>query len=133
MPLLEKHLVVKKSILPGAGKGLFTKVFIPKGTRICEYKGRILTWKQVENMPDDSYGYVFWFSNRYVIDAWKTKKGVAQLANDANGLQIEAYVKNVFNKRPISDTFFVDEAMGQLQNAFILDPRIVGFSVSKQF
>ncbi|PZR24775.1 MAG: SET domain-containing protein-lysine N-methyltransferase, partial [Azospira oryzae] len=50
MALLEKHLYVKKSTLPGAGKGLFTKVFIPKGTRIIEYKGEVLTWKEVEKM-----------------------------------------------------------------------------------
>ncbi len=94
MALLDEQLYIKKSTLPGAGKGLFTKVFIPKGTRITEYKGRILTWKQVENMPDESYGYVFWFSNRYVIDAWKTKKGIAHFANDANGIARMPGVKN---------------------------------------
>jgi SET domain-containing protein len=86
MALLDKNLVVKKSTLPGAGKGLFTKVFIPKGTRITEYKGRIMTWKEVEAEVDDHIGYVFWFSNQYVIDAWKTKKGVAHFANDARGI-----------------------------------------------
>lgn len=94
MALLDKHLYIRKSTIPGAGKGLFTKVFIPKGTRITEYKGRILTWKQVENMPDESYGYVFWFSNRYVIDAWKTKKGVAHFANDANGIAKVPGIRN---------------------------------------
>ena len=50
MALLEKDVIVKKSKLPGAGKGLFAKKFIPKGTRIVEYKGRIKTWKEVN--PD---------------------------------------------------------------------------------
>lgn len=94
MALLEKYLYTKKSTIPGAGKGLFTKVFIPKGTRIVEYKGRILTWKQVEKMPDESYGYVFWFSNNYVIDAWKTKKGIAHFSNDANGITRVPGIKN---------------------------------------
>ena len=31
MALLEKQLYVKKSTIPNAGKGLFTKKFIPKG------------------------------------------------------------------------------------------------------
>ncbi len=86
MRLLEKNLVVKKSTLPGAGKGLFTKVFIPKGTRIVEYKGQIVTWKEVEKMADDRNGYVFFFNNKHCIDAWKTKKGVAHFANDARGI-----------------------------------------------
>jgi len=94
MALLNKHLYTKKSTIPGAGKGLFTKVFIPKGIRITEYKGRILTWKQVENMPDESYGYVFWFNKNYVIDAWKTKKGIAHYSNDANGLTKVPGIKN---------------------------------------
>jgi uncharacterized protein len=86
MSLLEKKLVVRKSTLPGAGKGLFTKIFIPKGTRIVEYKGKVVTWKEVEQMADDRNGYVFYFNNRYCIDAWKTKKGVAHFANDARGI-----------------------------------------------
>ena len=39
MALLERSLRVRGSVLPGAGKGLFTTQFIPKGTRIVEYKG----------------------------------------------------------------------------------------------
>ena len=72
-----ENLVVKKSTLPGAGKGLFTKVFIPKGTRVIEYKGEVLTWKEVEKMADDRNGYVFYFSSKYCLDAWKTKKSIA--------------------------------------------------------
>jgi uncharacterized protein len=85
MALLEKHLYLKKSTLPGAGKGLFTKVFIPKGTRIVEYKGKILTWKEVEKMPEYRNGYVFYFTSKHVIDAWK-HKGFAHYANDAKGI-----------------------------------------------
>src|SRR5688572_9208138 len=86
MALLDKYLYSKKSTLPYAGKGLFTKVFIPKGAKITEYKGVILSWKEVEKMADYRNGYVFYFNKNYVIDAWKTKKGVAHYANDARGL-----------------------------------------------
>jgi uncharacterized protein len=79
MALLDKNLFVKKSTIPGAGKGLFTKVLIPKGTRITEYKGEVLTWKEVEQMADDRNGYVFYFNSKYCIDAWKTKKGCGPL------------------------------------------------------
>ncbi|MEJ0056496.1 MAG: SET domain-containing protein [Bacteroidota bacterium] len=93
MALLEKHLYLKKSTLPGAGKGLFTKVFIPKGTRIVEYKGEILTWKEVEKMSEERNGYVFFFTNNYVIDAWK-HKGFAHYANDAKGIIRVEGIKN---------------------------------------
>ncbi|WP_293901726.1 TonB-dependent receptor [Phenylobacterium sp.] len=67
------------------------------------------------------------------LRGWDNTNVSLQLSNDAMGLQIEAYVKNLFNKRPITDTFFVDEALGQYQDAFLLDPRIVGLSVQKKF
>ena len=86
MALLEKSLIVKKSTIRDAGKGLFTKVDITKGTRIIEYKGKKVTWKEVEKMADERNGYVFFFTNQHCIDAWKTKKSIAQFANDAMGI-----------------------------------------------
>jgi uncharacterized protein len=94
MALLEKSLVVRKSIIPNSGKGLFTKVFIAKGTRIIEYKGKVVTWKEVEKMADYRNGYVFYFTSKYCIDAWKTKKSVAGYANDAIGITRVEGLKN---------------------------------------
>lgn len=85
MALLEKQLIVKKSTLPNAGKGLFTKVAIPKGTRIVEYKGKITTWKDVKD-DDGKNGYIFYVKRYHVIDAWKTERHLARYANDAKGL-----------------------------------------------
>ncbi|SKA01447.1 SET domain-containing protein [Sediminibacterium ginsengisoli] len=84
MALLEKHLFVKPSQLPNSGNGLFTKIFIPKGTKIVEYKGRITTWKAVENDADN--GYIFQVNPQHVIDALRTKRALARYANDARGL-----------------------------------------------
>lgn len=85
MVLLEDQLVVKKSKLPGAGKGLFTKKFIPKGTKIVEYKGRISTWKEVDHQKGDN-GYIFYVKRDHVIDAAPYKKALARFANDARGI-----------------------------------------------
>src|SRR5262245_20290180 len=94
MALLEEELVVRRSTLPRAGKGLFTRVFIPAGARIIEYKGRAFTWKEVERMPDYRNGYVFYFNSQFVIDAWRTKKSVAHFANDARGFARMAGIRN---------------------------------------
>ena len=48
MALLKKQLEVKGSNISGAGRGLFTSKFIPKGTKIIKNKGSILTRKEVE-------------------------------------------------------------------------------------
>ena len=86
MALLEKQLTVKKSTIPGAGKGLFTKVFIPKGTRIVEYKGRLTTWKEVDH-DDGRNGYIYYIKRTLVIDAYTYKKALGRYANDARGLK----------------------------------------------
>lgn len=104
MALLEKKLYIKKSTLPGAGKGLFTKEFISKGTRIVEYKGQILPWKEIEKLADDRNGYVFYVNNKHCIDAWNYRKCKARYANDAKGLvRVDGLRNNaeytVFKKR----------------------------------
>lgn len=85
MALLEEKIRVKRSTLPGAGKGLFTKVFIPAGTRIVEYKGVITTWKEVEH-NDGENGYIYYVKRNHVIDASRTTEALARYANDARGI-----------------------------------------------
>ncbi len=84
MPLLEKQLVVKKSSIPGGGKGLFTKKLIPKGTRIVEYTGTITTWKEVDHKRGLN-AYIYYVNKNHVIDASSNKKSIARYANDAKG------------------------------------------------
>lgn len=85
MALLEKQLVVKKSTIPGAGKGLFTKKPIPKGTRIVEYKGKITSWKDADHR-DGANGYIYYVKRYHVIDALPRKTALARYANDARGM-----------------------------------------------
>ncbi len=85
MPLLEKHLIVKRSTLKGSGKGLFTTKDIPKGTKIVEYKGKITTWKEVDDRKGLN-GYIYYVNRNHVIDARTTKEALARYANDAKGL-----------------------------------------------
>lgn len=104
MALLEKHLYTKKSTLPGAGKGLFTKIPIPKGSRIVEYKGRVTTWKEVDN-DDGKNGYIYYINRNHVIDAKLFIKSFGRYANDANGLKKIKRVKN--NAQYVVDNFKV--------------------------
>lgn len=93
MALLEKKVTVKRSGLPNAGNGLFAKEFIPKGTRILEYKGKITTWKDVEHNDCDN-GYIYYVKRHHVINAGRHTGSLARYANDARGLQ---RVKGIIN------------------------------------
>jgi SET domain-containing protein len=85
MPFLEKQLIIKRSTLKGAGKGLFTTRDIPKGKKIVEYKGNIVTWKEVDSR-DGLNGYIYYVNRNHVIDAYPTKEHLARYANDAKGI-----------------------------------------------
>ncbi|REJ80151.1 MAG: SET domain-containing protein [Bacteroidetes bacterium] len=86
MPHLDKHLYLKKSQLPGAGLGLFTKIDIEKGTRITEYKGRLVEWKDVKH--EDGYNaYIFRLNRSLAINALPYKKSFGRYANDARGMK----------------------------------------------
>ena len=81
---MEKSLEVKKSSIPGAGKGLFTKKFIPKGRCIIEYKGKITTWKAV-NHRNGSNPYIYYVNRNHVIDGSEHLTNLARYVNDAKG------------------------------------------------
>ena len=93
MALFEKHLFIKKSRLPNAGKGLFTKKEIPKGERIVEYKGKVRLWKEVKHM-DGYNGYLMYINRNAVIDAQPATRTLGRYANDANGFGKARGLKN---------------------------------------
>jgi SET domain-containing protein len=82
---MERHLIVKRSTLKGAGKGLFTTMDIPRGTKIVEYKGKVSSWKEVDGL-EGLNGYIYYVNRDHVIDARPVKEAVARYANDAKGL-----------------------------------------------
>lgn len=85
MAWLEKQLVVKRSQIPGSGKGLYTRTDIPRGTRITEYKGRIQLWRDVKQ-EDGHNGYLMRINRQQVINGLNYKKTFARYANDAAGI-----------------------------------------------
>jgi uncharacterized protein len=90
---LEKYLLVKKSMLPNSGKGLFIKTDIAKGTRIVEYKGKKRKW--VDAKHEDGYnGYLMRVTRSVVIDALPATDTFGRYANDARGFTRVETLKN---------------------------------------
>jgi SET domain-containing protein len=93
MALFEKQLFIKSSGIPNAGKGLFTKVCIPKDVRIVEYKGIISSWKEVKRHNSRSE-YIYYVNYKHVIDAQSCKNSLARYINDALGIQKVKGIEN---------------------------------------
>ncbi len=84
---MHPDFIIKKSTLPGTGKGLFTKKDIKKGVRIVEYLGEIVTEAELDRRAEnDIYGYAFYISKKKCVDAYYTPKEIARYANDAKGI-----------------------------------------------
>jgi uncharacterized protein len=94
MTLLSRQLFVRQSNIPKGGKGLFTKKKIRKGERIVEYKGKLVTWKDV-NHRNGRNGYIYYINRNHVLDAYTYKKALARYANDARGIgRVKGLINN---------------------------------------
>lgn len=81
------HLKVKRSTLPGSGKGLFTRRDIRKGERVVEYLGETISDRECNRRAqEDKIGYVLWINRNTCIDAYHHPEALARYANDAKGL-----------------------------------------------
>jgi uncharacterized protein len=88
-------LYLKKSLIPGAGKGLFVKNEIKKGEIVCEYEGEIVPWSVCEKRAEEGHeGYVFFITKNRCVDAYFTKEAIARYANDAKGIGRVEGLKN---------------------------------------
>jgi len=88
-------LKVKKSLIPGAGKGLFTTTPIKKGEKVIEYLGEIIDWEEYERRVErDEDGYLFFINKNKCIDAFNTPEHIARFANDAAGITKVKGLKN---------------------------------------
>ena len=101
--------------------GLFTRKFIPKNTRIIEYKGKMVTWKEVDHR-EGSNGYIYYIDRKHVVDAYTYKKALGRFANDAMGISRIKGIRN--NSEYVTDGLkvFIESARDIAAGEEILVP-----------
>jgi iron complex outermembrane recepter protein len=67
------------------------------------------------------------------LKAWDNVNLAITLTRPADDFALQFYVKNVFNKTPITDSFTNSDDSLLSTNVFTLDPRIIGLSASVRF
>lgn len=95
-------LLIKDSLIDGAGKGLFTTEPIKKGEIVVEYGGERLTWKEktMRSLKKEDTSYLFHSEEDDVcVDAKHTLDMIGRYANDSNGkIKKEGVINNcVYN------------------------------------
>jgi uncharacterized protein len=83
--MLDEFLKIKKSTIPGAGKGVFTKIDIKKGDVITELVGPIITTKEYNALSDLEQNYTFYISRNSILNSYPATEQFARYINDANG------------------------------------------------
>jgi len=66
------------------------------------------------------------------LHGWYNVNLSAWIENE-NGLKIEFYAKNLLDKTPITDSFLNSDDSDLTTNVFVLDPRLIGLSIRKEF
>ena len=101
-------LIIKKSKIPGSGKGLFTTKAIKKEARIIQYRGEEIGWGEyLKRVKKDEDGYLFYFSKKRCLDAFHTPQYKARYANDANGFTRIKGLKNNTEYEIVGDKCFI--------------------------
>jgi outer membrane receptor protein involved in Fe transport len=66
------------------------------------------------------------------LHGWYNANLSLWIEND-DGLKIELYAKNILDKTPITDAFINSDDTALTTNVFVLDPRLIGLSIKKDF
>jgi len=101
-------LLIKKSRLPGAGKGLYTTKAIRKDARIIEYRGEIIgnsEYRRRTRREEDQY--LFYLRRDLCIDALHTPQYKARYANDAAGITRMKGIRNNSDYMTFGDKCFI--------------------------
>lgn len=91
-----------------------------KATLRADYYAQGASWARVYNAINDR------------LHGWDNANLALTVERPASGLAFQFYVKNVFNKTPITGAFINSDDSGLTTNVFTLDPRIFGFSMAKR-
>lgn len=67
------------------------------------------------------------------LRGWDNFNAAVTLARPASGFELQLYVKNMFNKTPITGFFVNSDDTGLTTNVFTPDPRIIGFNTTVRF
>ncbi|MEO5641246.1 MAG: TonB-dependent receptor [Sphingomicrobium sp.] len=67
------------------------------------------------------------------LRGWSNVNATLTFDNNPIGLEMQVFVKNLFNKQPVLNTFLADTITGLSRFGFTSDPRLIGASLTKKF
>ena len=87
---------------------MFTTKPIARGSRVIEYRGEIIAWKEYsQRVKENKDGYLFFVSRKVCIDAFSTPQYKARYANDALGYVRVKGIRNNSHYETEGDRCFI--------------------------
>lgn len=92
---MDDDLIIKRSLIPGSGKGVYTKVNIEKESIVTEFTGEKIshTVALARFILKESHS-ILYLNKTYSLDSLKDKTCIATYINDAKGIIRIAYLRN---------------------------------------
>ena len=79
-----------------------------------------------------SYARIFNAVNDY-LQPYHVVNSTLTVSNAPMGIDVQFYVKNLFNAQPLTGVYLTNDTSGLFQNVFTLDPRTYGVQLTKKF
>ena len=102
----------------------------------AQYVYRTENWKMTARADyywqDSSYARIF-NDTADKLRSWDNANATLNFERADWGLNVQLYVKNIFDKQPLTDAYLTDASSGFFQNVFTLDPRTYGIALTKKF
>lgn len=89
--------------------------------------GRVDYYRQ-----SDSFSRVY-NTARDKLPSWDNANVSLAFFNDANGMRVELFGKNIFDKTAITGSYLVDDSSGLFTNIFLNEPRTYGIALTKNW
>ncbi len=81
---------------------------------------------------DSSYARIF-NATQDRLRSWDNANATLTFDRANWGLNVQLFIKNIFDKMPITDAYLTDASSGLFYNTFTLEPRTYGISITKKF
>ena len=115
---------------------------LPNSPHLTASVGAQYTWDFADGWSATLRGDYYRQSKQYTrvyntaydqLRSWNNANITLKIEKPEWGLQIDAYVKNLSNKTPITDAYTTDDSSGLFTNLITLEPRLYGVSLQKSF
>jgi outer membrane receptor protein involved in Fe transport len=129
---------------PNQGMGVYDQLGgneLPNAPHWTVSLGGQQTWEVAEGWTATVRADAYWQSQSWArvynavndkLHGWYNANLSLWIEND-EGLKIELYAKNILDKTPITDAFINSDDTALTTNVFVLDPRLIGLSIRKEF